>query len=238
MKSNLLVINSGKDALHQNWIQDHTEYGFDLCLIIYDDAEYTDLNSSKAKYIFKNNDYKYKNIKKYITKEIYSKYEYIGIIDDDMETTPEKVSEVFTMAKKHNFDLCQPTLTHDSYSSHRQTLTHSGSDFRISNAVEIMCPFFSSRALDAVIDDFDTSPFGQGYGLEYSFQHHLESKTGKTKFGGWVAFIDKITMRHTKPVVSRMEVSEPDTWHYRKKYGIEHLWVFDDSIIKGYKSND
>ena len=236
MKPNLLVICCGKDALHQKWGY-YSQYNFDVFLLIYDDADYSSEVIAKAKWVIKDKGYKFPLMKRYITPEIYSQYEFIGNIDDDIETTPETIDNIFKMAKYHNFDLCQPTLTHDSYRSHPQTLKHDGYDFRITNTVEIMCPFFSRQAFANCVFDFDTAPHSMGYGLEYSWQWVLESYKGRTELGGWVAFIDKYPVKHTKPVTKRLEISEPDIWHYRKKYDIDHLWVFDDNIIKGFKSN-
>jgi hypothetical protein len=236
MKNNLIVICAGKNSLHQQW-GDLSSYNFDVAVIVYDNTDYSDEVKQQAKYLFKNSDRKFKNIKKCITYDIYSKYEYIGIIDDDIDVLPKTINDVFVMAKKCNFDLCQPTLD-GGYYSHPQTITVPGCDFRISNVVEIMCPFFSKRAFDACVFDFDTSPHGQGYGLEYSWEYNLRSHNGITKFGGFVAFIDKYTMKHMNPVVSRLEVSEPDTKYFRDKYYVDHEWVFNDQVIKGYKIQD
>ena len=144
---------------------------------------------------------------------------------------------MFNMGKHHSFDLWSPAMGEGSYISHRATARRPEYDFRISNVVEIMCPFWTRRALEACLPDFVDAPNKQGYGLEYSWEAILESRNGKTKFGGWVAIVDKYPMVHTKPVTQCPDISEPDTWHFRRKYGVEHLWVFNEGIKKGYKSN-
>lgn len=237
MHKNLIISCAGKDALHQKWSNDHTEFGFDLALLIYDGTIYDDENSNKAKFKKYYDGRKFENIHKFLSEEDWSQYDRVGVIDDDCLTTPGDIQKLFRMGEEHNFDLWAPALGQGSYVSHRATIQRPEFDFRISNVVEIMCPFWTRRALEACLDDFIDGPNKQGYGLEYSWEAILESKEGKTKFGGWVAIVDKYPVVHTKPVVQRPEVSEPDTWHFREKYGVQHLWVFREEIMKGYKSN-
>lgn len=238
MNRNLVISCAGKDALHQKWEDVHTDFGFDLALLIYDGAKYWDKNSNAAKFQLDWKGRKFENIHKFLSdKKNWEQYDNVGIVDDDCLTTPHDISKLFAMGDEHNFDLWAPALAAGSYASHRATVQRPEYDFRISNVVEIMCPFWKKRALEACLDDFVDGPNKQGYGLEYSWEAILDSREGKTKFGGWVAIVDKYPMVHTKPVVSRPEISEPDTWHFREKYGVQHLWVFREEIMKGFKSN-
>lgn len=238
MNRNLVISCAGKDALHQKWEDVHTDFGFDLALLIYDGAKYSDKNSNAAKFQLDWKGRKFENIHKFLSdKKNWEQYDNVGIVDDDCLTTPHDISKLFAMGDEHNFDLWAPALAAGSYASHRATVQRPEYDFRISNVVEIMCPFWKKRALEACLDDFVDGPNKQGYGLEYSWEAILDSREGKTKFGGWVAIVDKYPMVHTKPVVSRPEISEPDTWHFREKYGVQHLWVFREEIMKGFKSN-
>lgn len=222
MAKNLLIICCGKDSLHQQWKQLHVEHGFDLALLIYDGSEYTDENSKAAKWMMQYNGRKFENIHKFLKTEDVSEYEYIGNIDDDILTTPHDLGKIFEMGKKHNFDLFSPALTEDSYINHIGTRVNRKLDFRTSNVVEIMNPFWSKRALDACVDDFVDGPNKQGYGLEYSWEAILESKqTGKTKFDGWVAIIDRYPVKHTRPTNNRLDLAMPDMHHFQKKYGID-----------------
>lgn len=235
-KNNLLIICCGKDSLHQQWKTNHQTQNFDLCLIIYDRSIYEDENTKSAKFVFYNNGFKFENIAKCITKEIYRLYDFVGIIDDDILTTPEDINNIFAMGKNQNFDLFQPAYTHDGHPSHADFLVQDCNyDYRIFNTVEIMCPFFSQRAYNVICNEFDTSPYKMGYGLEYAFEKLLSSQSGQTIYGGLVAVIDKIPVKHCRPITPRPEVSEPDIWYYRNKYLISYLRVFDRSVVQGVK---
>lgn len=236
IKNNLLIICCGKDSLHQQWVTDHSTLSFDLCLLVYDETNYSDLNSSKARYTFNHKGYKFENISRFVTKDIYRQYDFIGIIDDDILTTPEDIDTLFAMGRKHNFDLFQPSYSREGHPSHVDFLaTEPQFDFRLFNTVEIMCPFFSQRAYNVVCNEFDTSPYKMGYGLEYAFEKLLSSQNGQTVFGGYVAVVDKIVVKHCNPITQRFEISEADIWYYRNKYQIPYLRVFDRNIITGVK---
>lgn len=236
-KDNLLIITSGKNSLHQNWEHNHLNYNFDLCLIIYDDSEFVDLNSITAKYTFKRKAYKWSNIAKYISKDIYRPYKYIGILDDDILTDIPTIHNLFEYGKRLNFDLFQPALTHNSYASHGATLQIPDADFHLLNTVEIMNPFFSNRAFNVCSNEFDMGPHGQGYGLELSWQALLSPKDGVTIFGGLVGVIDKYPVVHTKPVTP-FPHSDEETNFFRDRYkgaDINFAHVIDREIKHIYK---
>lgn len=237
MARNLVIICAGQDSLHQRWKQLCTDHGFDLALLVYDGAVYHDHNSEHARWVMHRAARKFDNIHHFLTTQDWSEYDQVGIVDDDMLTSPADIGRIFDLGRRHEFDLYAPSLAPGSYVSHAVTQCRPEYDFRISNVVEIMCPFWSRRALLHCLPDFIDGPNKQGYGLEYSWEALLASHAGKTKFGGWVAMIDRHPMVHTKPVVARPEVSEPDTWHFRRKYNVDHLWVFNEQVIKGYHSD-
>lgn len=236
VKKNLLVICCGKRALHQQWEELHTDYNFDLALLIFDGTDFEDKNSKAARFIFKDKGYKFENIAKFITKDIYRQYEQIGVIDHDVKTTPKVMNDLFDYGKSHNFDLYQPAYTQEGYPSHPYFMVADPRfDYRIFNTVEIMCPFFSQNAFNVIVNEFDTSPYKQGYGLEYAFEGLLGSYNGTTVFGGLVAVVDKYPVMHCDPIVQRLEVSEPDIWYYRHKYKYVRMMPFNRDIIRGVK---
>lgn len=237
MNKNLIISCAGKDALHQNWEDLHTDFGFDLALLIFDSTEYADKNSTAAKWSLQYKGMKFENIHKFLSEEDWSQYDRVGILDDDIQTTPHNIQKLFEIGQRHHFDLWSPSLDDGSYASHRATVRRPEFDFRVSNVVEIMCPFWTRDALEVCLDDFIDGPNKQGHGLEYSWEALLESHNGKTKLGGWVAIVDKYPVVHTKPVTQNLEISEPDTWHFRKKYNVDHEWIFNEAAIKGYKSD-
>jgi hypothetical protein len=238
-KENLLVIPCGQNSLHQQWKELHNDFNFDLCLLIYDDTQYKDHNSKSAKYVFKRKAYKWSNIANFITKSLYRPYKYIGIIDDDILTNITTINNLFDYGKRLNFDLFQPALSHDSYFSHSATLQISNADFHLLNTVEIMNPFFSNRAFNICSNEFDIGPYGQGYGLELSWQALLSPREGISIFGGLVGVIDKYPVIHTKPVTS-FPYSDEETDFFRARYkgaDINFTHVIDRQIKYVYKES-
>lgn len=238
-KDNLLIIACGQNALHQQWLELHTDFNFDLCLLVYDDTEYQDHNSKSAKYIFKRKAYKWSNIANFITKSVYKPYKYIGILDDDILTNIPTIHNLFEYGKRLDFDLFQPALSHDSYFSHGATLQIPNADFHLLNTVEIMNPFFSNRAFNVCSNEFDMGPYGQGYGLELSWQALLSPKDGRTIFGGLVGVIDKYPVRHTKPVTP-FPHSDEETNFFRDRYkgaDINFAYVIDRELKYVYKES-
>lgn len=233
----LIVITCSKTSLHKNWNEDYTKY-FDLCLIVYDDStksDFLDNVSVKAKYIKFIGKSKWYNIYHGVTPDIFNNYKYIGIIDEDIETTPENLNSIFELAKSENFDLFAPALTSDSYKSHWQTVAQSYCDYRTVNTVEQMIPFFSLRAYKDLREEFVASKFCWGYGLEYSFENILQSSNGVTKYGGLVAIIDKFPVKHTRPIASRLDISEPEMLYYMHRNNRTQKTIFLDYNTKAYK---
>lgn len=232
----LVVITCSKNSLHKNWNQDHTKY-FDLCLLVYDDStqsDFLDPVSIKSTYIKFIQNSKWYIIYHGVTPNIYSKYSYIGIMDEDMETTPENLNNIFTTAKSENFDLFTPALTSDSYRSHWQTVAQKHCDYRIVNTVEQMNPFFSLRAYKDLREEFIASQFCWGYGLEYSFETILDSRNGITKYGGYVAIIDKYPVKHTRPIRNRLDISEPEMLYYQNRNNRKEKSIFLDYNTRSY----
>lgn len=236
-KPNLLVIACGASSLHQQWIEDHTKFNFDLFLIQYDDSAYSDQNSTKTKFHVRSKGFKFPLTCKYVTREVYRDYKQIALFDDDVKAQPSLIHNLFEVANQANFDMCQPALTHDSCYSHLATLAIPGAFFHLTNTVEIMCPIFSNRALNLVINEFDVYPDSQGYGLDVGWPVILNSENGQTLFGGHVGVIDKFPVTHTKPVVVRPGISETQLNFFRQRYNVKHSYIFKDEVMI-FKENE
>ena len=82
----------------------------------------------ESKYLFLQVDYtqvkgtKWQLAKKLLFPELVSEYDYVWLIDDDLDMTNFNPSEFIEIMKRNNLDLAQPSLTMKSFYSHAITL--------------------------------------------------------------------------------------------------------------------
>lgn len=226
MKSNLVIIPSGPNALFQDW-SEYSEYDFDLAIIQWTDKELK--NTEQAAYHEKIVGQKWKLINEFSKRHDLSNYEFIWCLDDDCATTPELIQLTFEFCRDNNLDLAQPSLEPSSYYSHPPTLMIPGARMHLCNTVEIMCPIFSKRVWQECIAPTENMPVGIGYGFEGYWEGILDSAEGVTKYGGLVAMIDELPIIHTKPVTNGSEYTKsglhPDLdGYFFKNLGYE--WSF------------
>ena len=77
--------------------------------------------------------------------KLYTKYKYIGVFDDDLVCSFSGINEILSIAKKYKLDSFQPSLTEDSFFSHRFTLKKDSKLLHYVKWVEIMCPIYDSN---------------------------------------------------------------------------------------------
>lgn len=123
-----------------------------------------------------------------------SGYDYILLLDDDVVLTEADITKLFETAGENSLDLAQASLSLDSY-CHHPIFFNSPDAFglRYVNAVEIMMPVISRRALKA-----GAHLFGQtisGWGLDLALGDIVWNQ-----LGGKAAVIDDIVARHKKPI--------------------------------------
>ena len=76
---------------------------------------------------------------------LYKKYKYIGIFDDDLVCSFSGLNEILSIARKYKLDSFQPSLTKDSFFSHEFTLKKEDSLLHYVKWVEIMPPFYDTN---------------------------------------------------------------------------------------------
>ena len=96
-------------------------------------------------------------------------YKYYAFLDDDLTVTTDELNRLFQVGDGLRLDLYQPALTRNSHSSWGHLLTqnlgHGLWNFnpvRSVEVVEIMCPFFSAKGLEACLPTFDINLSGWG----------------------------------------------------------------------------
>jgi hypothetical protein len=221
---NLVIIAAGKNSLHQQWIEDYTKYGFDLCLLKYGDYEFTDENSKNATYQLTSSGMKFKLVTNFynLIPEALN-YEYTMMMDDDLEISPKDIELFFGINKKYNFDLSQPALTVDSYKTYPGTIRLKHSIYHKTNVVEVMAPCFSKRLLEITLEDLKASKYGFGWGLEIVWDKKYNVGFGNSIFGGQIGVIDATLMRHTRPVGGRTNFSKATEEHNIQTERVAHL---------------
>jgi hypothetical protein len=174
MSSLAIILTSNKN--HEG-VEQYSGIGYDLYVIDYETK----------------GTYKYHGIKKLIQeKELLSKYDYFWFPDYDIKINDADIKTFIKLAKACNYDLCQPSLSSDSYASWEVTKHVANSLTRDCNFVEIMCPLFSQKYLSFVLWTFDLN--FSGWGLD----HLWYAMSANCKLG----IIDAVQVTHSKPISS------------------------------------
>lgn len=187
MKKNLVIGAVGDNSLHKCWIKGHTSY--DLFLIYYGDGEGYEGDS---KYFRRAKGFKYHLIQDVLNEcpELFD-YEYVWLPDDDIYATSVEIDRLFGMMKQFDLWLAQPSIM--GYYGVEITLHQMGSLIRFTNWVEIMCPCFSSKALQTCKDVFKENK--TGWSIETIWNVLLGHPRDR------IAIIDDIVVFHTRAVM-------------------------------------
>lgn len=199
---NLVIIASGVTTLHLPWLKDHSRE-FDVFTVDF---------SSDCVLKDKGEDF-YLNMKGFKPQlvacaieqlgDTIHDYERICLPDDDLFIRAESVNRMFKIAHKHNFDICQPALTKDSYFSHRITLKIPLIECHFTNFVEVMAPIFKTPILLNYLDTFRSAK--TGWGLDVLWQHDAQ------QLGYKMGIIDSTPITHTRPINAPLKSSTSKT---------------------------
>lgn len=95
-----------------------------------------------------------------------SEYEYIGIWDDDIETTIEAVNHSIVLAHSVNAKIWQMSVTEDS-EMHWQFLRNNPKlVYSLTNFAEIMCPVYHTSLIPMMIEFWGMYEFNTGWGFD------------------------------------------------------------------------
>jgi hypothetical protein len=225
-KRNLVVVRAGPNSLHRAWTaRSGPKPSFDLLVAAYDpsaiDADndhirHMDIPGTKVAgwgHLFTEHP------------GLLDEYEAIALIDDDIETTVAAIEQCFDMGRKYNLAIWQPGLSADSHITYAASLANPRLDMRFVNCIEMMCPFFSADILRAVAPLFSLG-FESGLDLVWCSLAH-----GR---GLDCAVIDRIAVRHTRPVGQKKQengfsggrIYEDDIYAFLKLFDMEWpSWV-------------
>lgn len=126
-------------------------------------------------------------------KNLLDQYDWIWMPDYDVDIKKSEIDRMFSIAQEYNLNICQPSLTHDSYRSFDIVLNDPTKFMRYTNYVEIMCPLFKTEALKKVLWTFTTTY--SGWAQDFLWARELNYER--------LAIIDDIQVKHVKPVESQ-----------------------------------
>ena len=131
---------------------------------------------------------KFQAAKQFLYAGLLDKYEGFYFLDDDIELHFDPAVFLDYCSTKA-FAVAQASLTHPSDGAWRITFCHPGFEYRLTNFVEVMAPYFSRNFLMAVVEAFDMSI--STYGLDVFWGSQLEA-------GQTAAIVDSFQMSHPK----------------------------------------
>ena len=123
-------------------------------------------------------------------------YEYVGLLDDDIETSWSDLNRLLRIARDHRLDMFVAALSHDSYYSHRQFLGRRGGDVRPTDWIEVMMPFYRTELFMAGGGYYAGSI--SSYGIDQFAMPTLQMLRGFSQ----VSIIDAVVVRHRRPITS------------------------------------
>lgn len=193
MKKCLVIATVAEDGFY-NWMG--TSEVFDLILVNFNPEGFSVSNipPPEPEYYYEDTGFKHHLYKRLIeSRNLLDKYDWIWMPDYDVELEKSEIERMFRIAQEYNLNICQPSLTHDSYHSFPFVLNDPAKFMRYTNYVEIMCPLFKTEALKKVLWTFTVTY--SGWAQDFLWARELNYER--------LAIIDDIQATHVKPVESQ-----------------------------------
>lgn len=189
---NLVIVRAGRASLHRGWLTNPTRSTFDLLVAYYESAE----ANVAAEWSIELPGRKIEGYHQIFLRhpEFLDNYDFIALLDDDLDTNQDDLDRLFAMGGAYRLDLFQPSLSWDSHFSYAATL-HAGRAYRLryTNTVEMMAPVFRASYLKSVLRLF-------GLGFETGIDL-VWTKAGSPSLYRF-AIVDDVVVRHTRPIGS------------------------------------
>lgn len=208
-KKNAVFVPVGKDSLHRQLLKGDAD--FDLHLLIYDGSYNKFCNDSD--FVACDAGYKMDMTYRYLHRhpELFEKYEYFFLLDDDIVISTEDVNRLFSMMREYQLKIAQPSLVM-SYYTYKHTAFHPFYILRYTNFVEMLMPCFSRDALKAVLPTFEQKIRWCGIEMHWPVLVGSNHKD--------MAIVDAVSAKHTRPVQSWNSLSQLQQENYLKKHNL------------------
>lgn len=164
-------------------------YFYDLCLL--HDGEKD--KKFKSKFYFKSNfECKFKDL--YFIKDFinFKKYNFIWLVDDDIQIQENNINKLFDICERYNFSLAQPSVNCDN-AEFDFVKSKTNSLFRIVNFIDMRAPLFKSKFILENIELFKNGELG----LDWILPKILNYKD--------VAIIDDVGVIYLKKIEKYIE---------------------------------
>lgn len=168
---------------------------FDLWVTYYGDGDGRSLRRA-AKYYNRRKGAKFQNVHDALHRwpDVFRRYKAMYIVDDDIEMTGARISELFEVRAEGDYWVVQPAFTAKGKLSHPVTLARYSTRLRTTNFVENGCALFRADIFFKFMDSYD--PVLVGWGIDWLITHALgESLAGRA------AVIDSVTCVNPHDVV-------------------------------------
>jgi hypothetical protein len=133
---------------------------------------------------------------KYLYPNNEERYEYIGVIDDDIYSSYSDLNKLIFIGQINHLDVFQPSITHDSFFDHRQFAHKAGYQTKKEDWVEIMFPMYREKLYKAAGQYFNETITGQGIDVYLmpvlQVIHNMKN----------TAVVHAIQIKHCRPVQS------------------------------------
>lgn len=187
--ANLVLVPAGDRSYHRNWLAGPDAPQFDLGVIYYGNAP--GRYGEDGAYYFPRKGFKLELIASVLDEgpELLEQYDRIWLPDDDLRISTGEINLLFELFASHELKIAQPALGRGevSYCNLRR---RPGMLLRYTPFVEVMCPLFSSRALQEVRHTLRANR--SGWGIDWLWTTHFHD--------GEMAIIDKVCVDHMRPL--------------------------------------
>lgn len=129
-------------------------------------------------YIYQAKGFKWQIARKFMSEFDYSKYEYIGFMDDDLITDYQSINRALDIAREHDLKLFQISTISGSESTHRILHQKKGIKYSTTNFIEGMGPFFHITLMPKMKKLFEYHDFRSGWGLDIIYSPMMKEKAG------------------------------------------------------------
>lgn len=167
MKKNLLITSIGDNTKSfYSWYSNRMDRNFDIIFIYYGNNINTPLINYCDTFI-ESKGSKINNIKSNFHLINFNLYDYIFMIDDDINLTYKQINKLFQVSKKMNINIATPSHSPLGKISHKVMETNDISFIRSTNFVEITCPIFSKECFIYLFRYLKHKDILYEYGIDY-----------------------------------------------------------------------
>jgi hypothetical protein len=187
----LVIARVGRNSLHRSWIDAGRSRDWDLYLCPFQEIpSQTGLDCVSGRVIAGP---KWSGLRTLLDEwDGWREYDQIWLPDDDILASQDTISAMFEAARALQFKIFTPALEESSHYGHYIIMRNRSFFARRVGFVEIMVPGFSRVVLEQLLDTFELSTSGWGWGLDPLWAKRLEYEG--------LGILDAVPVLHTRPV--------------------------------------